>query len=140
MGEFHGGTAARAISPHVCPNCGQYRWQFDERTGFCKVCGRVDALALERSRFAAVYPLLSAAERAVYDETEAEIESTRLLALPVAGVAYRPDAPAEAAFILGGESYAREAALLATMRRQVLAARKRRERAESKVRARGGRA
>lgn len=136
MGKAHGGCEAQGVSPHVCPNCGQFRWQFDAVTGFCKVCRRRDALTAEQSRFGALWALMTPAERVLYDETDADVESTRLLALPVRGGRYRPDAPAEAAFILGGESYAREAALLATLHRQIRAAQRRRERVESKVRAR----
>lgn len=118
----------------TCPACGRLSGHLGEE-GICEPCRRADQLAGVHARIAELLALLPPEERAVYEQTEAEVESRRdplPRPPPTDGLSYYARARAEEAHALAVEE-----ALTRNLLREVKAAQKRKERVEKKVKSMG---
>lgn len=118
-----------------CPSCGCMRLTAAEK-GICEPCRRRDQLEAVQARISELWPLLTPAQRDLYEDTEAETESRR------DPMPKKPDT--------AGMSYYRQQSRLerwlieceqiqaANLMREVKAAQKRKERIEKKIRTNGG--
>lgn len=113
-----------------CPSCGARRGRMGSE-GICEPCRRRRQLAKVQGRISDLLAKLPPEERAVYDATEAETESSWDPMPPpphLAGLGRYERARAEEAREIEVEDW-----LVRNLRRQVKAAQKRKERIEKKV-------
>ena len=116
----------------LCPSCGCMRATVDNRWGICEPCRRARQLAEIQARTAELLGLLPESERALYAETEAEVESSAdpMPSMPPT----RGMSEYQRAKTTDEHDRAMERWLSTYYRRRVKAAQKRKERIEKKLR------
>ena len=114
----------------VCPHCGALRSRMG-REGVCEPCRRRRQLAKVHHRISCIMQRLTMEERAVYQDTEAETESSHdpMPEPPdTSGMGSYERARAEEAHEIAVEAW-----LSADLKRQIKAAQKRKERMQKKL-------